>query len=133
MEGEVLSDSERAAFWVDFIVSKCMFPKPELLKAQFEHAELVFCCKCGCDSFDVNARDIDKVPPLTNVGRCLVYDVSFRIRGKDSPLEILLWTGESNRLDWVEMVYYDNDFPIAGQFEIEEPPIYVNISEFLTI
>ena len=133
MGGEMTTESERIAFWVDFIVSKCMFPKPELLRAQFENADMVFNCKCGCDSFDVNARDVDSVPPLTNVGRCLVYDVSFRIKGKFSPLDILLWTGESNRLEWVEMVYYDNDYPVAGEFEVEEPPLFVNVSEYLIV
>ncbi len=123
----------RAAFWVDFIVNKCQFPKPDLLRAQFANAELVFSCKCGCDSFDVKARSIDDVPPLTNVGRCIVYEVAFRIKEKDSPLEVLLWTGESNRLEYVEMVFYDDDFPVPGEFEVEEPPRHVFASEHLNL
>jgi hypothetical protein len=55
--------AQRARFWINIICSRCHYPAPERLRAQFEAAELSDFCGCGCNSFGVSLLN-PEIPPV---------------------------------------------------------------------
>jgi len=122
----------RAEFWKTFILQRCGFPKPELLAAQFDHAELADFCECGCNSFAVRVRSDSNVPPLAAIDDYgLVFEADFNLREDEKTLEILLFAGGSGHLEYVEIDCCANAYPVPEEFQVQGPPYHVFSHESL--
>jgi len=125
---------DRATFWQKFIVQRCGFPKPELLITQFQNADLSDFCACGCNSFAVSVRGSPDVPPLAKRGGYgLVFEVDFKLPGEEQSLEILLFSGESGYLEYVEIDCCGNSFPVPENINVENAPYNVFLHKSLAL
>jgi len=113
---------ERAQFWAEFICTRCQFPEPEKLRAQFLCATLSDFCECGCNSFAVTIPEGASVAPIATKGRYgLVFEADFRLGGEMSTLDIMLFAGKDGNLRRVEINYYANLHPVPDVIDVEEP------------
>src|SRR4051812_30668813 len=95
---------QRAEYWKRIILSKSKFPAPELLLAQFEAADFLEFCDCGCNSFKVQTRPGECPPPIAQSGSYgAVFEADFRIEVDEKTIEIILFTGEDGNLAYVEI------------------------------
>ncbi|WP_158683520.1 hypothetical protein [Burkholderia sp. BE12] len=132
------NDLNRATCWVRFMLEHCPFPNRDALAAQFENAEIVRLCKCGCNSFGLSLAVPDKVPPIAIASSgqpCrMVFETDFRDRngaeGRGS-IEILLFADESGHLADVEIDYCGNGIPVPESLDLESTPYNVFVSESL--
>ncbi len=69
----------RAEFWKEFVTTRCGYPAPDRLRAQFTGAEFCEFCECGCNSFAVKVRA--NVPPLvpSGGGYRAIYTADFKL------------------------------------------------------
>ncbi len=124
------NDQDRAAYWIAFILERCQFPNPNVLAAQFENAEIVELCECGCNSFALSMATPEAVPRIATSGHGygLVFEADFRDRScpEDSrSLEILLFADDSGHLSYVEIDYCGNGLPIPERLSLESTPYNV--------
>ncbi|MFK8068588.1 MAG: hypothetical protein AB8D52_10100 [Gammaproteobacteria bacterium] len=123
---------ERAEFWKEFICSKCQFPAPEKLRAQFENAELSEFCDCGCNSFEVKVTSGYPLEPIaTKNNDVLVFEANFLINNEDKTIEIMLFVNEEGNLEYVEIDCCANSFPVPEVITIKESPYHLYISKSL--
>lgn len=126
------NDPQKAQFWRDLILTRCRFPAPTRLQAQFDAADLIEFCDCGCNSFRVQTRDDAGAPPLATVGAYgSVFEADFRISGSDKTIEIVLFVGGGGNLEYVEIDCCGNSFPVPEKVELEPAPFHVRASESL--
>ncbi|MFT3897870.1 MAG: hypothetical protein QM719_09270 [Thermomonas sp.] len=113
----VENDPERARYWVNFVLERCEFPNNELLRLQFDEAELGDFCNCGCNSFAVKTRE--GVALLSSGGSFgAIFDAWFPLEGEPNSLEIILFTGETGRLEYVEVDCCGNSFPVPDDIRL---------------
>ncbi len=129
-----MNTQARAEFWKDFICTRCNFPEPTALRAQFAHAELFDFCECGCSSFRVRVSPTASVAPLAETGgRGVIFEADFRFKhDREKTLEILLFADELGNLSYVEVDCCANSYPIPDSVEVEEPPFNVVLSRMAT-
>lgn len=122
----------RAEFWKEFICTKCQFPAPERLRAQFENSDLSEFCECGCNSFKVSIRDSAKVAPIARgAGYRQVFEADFKFAEEDKSLEVILLADGNGNLAYVEIDCCGNSYPIPENVNLLEPPYHVSVSETL--
>lgn len=125
---------QRAEWWIDFICTKCRFPAPEKLRAQFSAAELSEFCDCGCNSFKVRLRPGADVPPIAQPGGYgKVFEADFRFAADEKTLEVILLADENGNLAYVEIDCCANCFPIPDVVAVAEPPFHVHASQTLAL
>jgi hypothetical protein len=127
------NDRERAEFWKEFILSKCRYPAIEKLRAQFERAEFYDFCDCGCNSFRVKLKSGDVPLLVAPGGSGSIYEANFRLIDHEGTLEIILLAGEDGNLNYVEVDYCANSFPVPETIDVEEPPFHVYASTKLLL
>lgn len=129
---EVVNDLSRAAFWQEFLLQKCYFPKPEALAEQFENAEFLDFCACGCNSFAVRIKPNANIVPLVSVGRYgLIFEADFHLVDEGKSLEILLFVDSTGHLEYVEIDCCANSFPIPDDIQVDGPPYHLFVHEEL--
>ncbi|HEX5392187.1 MAG TPA: hypothetical protein VFW68_02845 [Rhodocyclaceae bacterium] len=125
---------DRAAFWREFICSKCHYPEPAILRAQFSVAELSEFCDCGCNSFKVRVSPTAGIAPIAKPGKYgTVFEVNFKLSEEERTLEIILFADEKGNLSYVEIDCCANSYPVPERISVVEPPyyIYANVSRAL--
>ena len=124
--------ADRAEFWKEFICTRCHFPNPERLRAQFAAATLFDFCGCGCNSFAVSVPVSAYIEPIAqrNSGN-LIFEADFSLAEEGKTLEILLFTNESGNLGYVEIDCCANAYPVPDVIEVREPPYHVFAAEGL--
>jgi hypothetical protein len=123
---------ERAEFWKEFICTKCQFPAPERLRAQFSHAELSEFCDCGCNSFKVTVREGAGVEPIATKGKYgKVFEADFKLADDEKSLEVILLADEAGNLAYVEIDCCVNSYPIPEIVRVQEPPYHVDAHKSL--
>lgn len=125
---------ERVEFWKEFICTKCQFPTPEKLRAQFAHATFSEFCNCGCNSFEVQVPASAGIPPLAQPGGYRkIFEADFRLAEEGKTLEILLFAGKEGHLAYVEIDCCGNSFPVPGSVNVQGPPFHVHASDALVL
>jgi len=125
---------QRAEWWKEFICTKCQFPAPEKLRAQFFAAELTEFCDCGCNSFKVQLPDGCDVAPIAAVGSYgKVFEANFHLSEEEKTLEVFLFADEKGNLAYVEIDCCANSFPVPDSVSVIEPPFYVDASSTLKL
>ena len=128
----MINDLARATFWKTFILQRCGFPNPESLVVQFENAEFLDFCACGCNGFAVRIKPDANIVPLVSVGRYgLIFEADFHLVGEGKTLEILLFAGSSGYLEYVEIDCCANSFPIPDEIQVDGPPYHRFVHEEL--
>jgi hypothetical protein len=125
---------DRAAFWADFICTKCQFPHVERLRAQFAVARFSDFCDCGCNSFAVSVPSAANVAPIAAKSHRsgMIFEADFAI-GDDLSLEIILFADRSGNLSYVEIDCCANTEPVPEVIEAKEPPYNVYVSPALIV
>jgi hypothetical protein len=126
---------ERAQFWGEFICTRCQFPEPEKLRAQFLCATLSEFCPCGCNSFAVTIPEGMPVAPIATPvtgmkGVRMVFEADFTVGNEMATLEILLFADGDGNLRFIEIDYCANAYPVPNVIEVQEP-FHVYASERL--
>ena len=121
----------KAAFWAEFIPSRCHFPDPKLLRRHFQQASFTEFCDCGCNNFKVVIPPDAELPPLitpdeTRRGHVAFFESDFRFADSDRTLEIILFADSRGYLDYVEVDCCANSYPIPDVIRVEEPPYHVH-------
>jgi len=97
--------------------------------AQFEAAELIEFCECGCNSFKVQTRTGANPPPIARPGGYgAVFEADFRMANEDKSVEIILFAGDSGNLEYVEIDCCANAYPVPETVELMETPYHINTS-----
>jgi hypothetical protein len=120
------NNAQRARFWIDIICSRCHYPAPERLRAQFEAAELSDFCACGCNSFGVSLLNPEISPvcgPHSRYGA--FFEASFYTSELGKNIEIILFADESGHLKFVEVNFCANAFPVPDDIRISDEPFFV--------
>jgi hypothetical protein len=113
---------QRAEFWKEFICSKCQFPNPEKLRAQFAVAQLSEFCDCGCNSFKAHVPADSGVAPIASGGKYgSVFEAEFELAEKNKTLEVILFADEAGNLAYVEIDCCANSFPVPEIIEVGAP------------
>ena len=131
------NNPDRAAFWADFILTRCEYPAPTLLRGQLADATFAEFCSCGCNSFGVQnsegARPL--TPPLNEVrfGRHgAIFEAEFRlVDGKT--IEIVLFTNDEGNLDYIEVDCDANSEPVPQEIVALDRPFHVRASDSLNM
>jgi hypothetical protein len=124
---------ERARFWADFICTKCQFPAPARLRAQFAHARFSEFCECGCNSFKVEVAETADVEPIAlgeSYGTVFEANPPERF-GEDIGNSSLL--RQSGNLEYVEIDCCANSFPVPEEVSVAEPPFHVHANAALVL
>lgn len=126
---------KKAEWWKEFILSRCQYPSPEILRAQFDAANLVEFCECGCNSFKVEKRSGETPPALARGGGYGgIFEAAFKVaNSEDGTMEIILFAGEDGNLAYVEIDYCTNTFPVPDLFSLEEVPYHVHASAVIVV
>lgn len=125
---------QRAEWWKEFICTKCHFPAPEKLRAQFLVAELSEFCECGCNSFKVQVLGGSKVAPIAKHGGYgTVFEANFQLAEEGRTLEVILFAGEDGNLAYVEIDCCGNSYPVPDVISVIEPPFHVHASAALAL
>lgn len=123
------NDPTRAAFWKHFLLEKCAYPAPALLRRQLDHAELSEDCACGCNSYKVRIDPAHAEPLLPpeaeprGTGRIFVFEANFRMPD-DLSLEVMIFANDRGHLDYVEVDCCFNSYPVPDAVVVEEPPYH---------
>jgi hypothetical protein len=112
----VINDAARAAYWRDFILTRCSFPAPGRLRRQFACATFAEFCACGCSSFAVHVSPEARVQPIARPGGHggLVFDAWVQL-DEERTLEIGLLCDQSGNLAFVEITCCANSFPVPDE------------------
>lgn len=119
----MVNGPESAKFWSEVITSRCGYPAPRRLAAQFAAAEFHDFCPCGCNSFGVRILGSAGAPPLAAASTLprVIYEANFMLpEGKQ--IEILLFADASGNLSYVEVDCCVNSYPIPDDLELPEAP-----------
>jgi hypothetical protein len=126
---------DRAAFWADFILTRCEYPAPALLREQLARATFAEFCPCGCNSFGVQnsegARPL--MPPRDEVlsGRHgAIFEVEFRLANSNS-IEIILFANDEGNLDYIEVDCNANSEPVPQEIVALGRPLHGHTSDSL--
>jgi hypothetical protein len=113
---------QRVEFWKEFICSKCQFPAPEKLRAQFAVAQLSEFCDCGCNSFKVQVPASAGVVPIASAGEySSIFEADFKLAEEDKTLEVILFADEAGNLAYVEIDCCANSYPVPEAIEVGAP------------
>jgi hypothetical protein len=124
---------QQAEFWKGFIIEKCQYPAPQILRAQFERATFSQFCDCGCHSFKVAVPMNESIPRLSDSsGYGAVFEAGFHI-DDNKTLEIILFADEKGNLAFVEIDCCGNSYPVPEKFTVQEPPYDVHASNTLRL
>lgn len=125
---------ERARVWADFICTKCQFPAPARLRAQFAHARFSEFCECGCNSFKVEVAETADIEPIAAAdGYGAVFEANFRLSGSEKTLEIILFSGKGGNLEYLEIGCCANSFPVPKDIAVVESPFHVHANAALVL
>jgi hypothetical protein len=101
-----------------------------MLLAQFEAADFVEFCDCGCNSFKVQTRPGERPPPFAQSGSYgAVFEADFRIEADEKTIEVILFSGEDGNLAYVEIDCCGNSYPVPDVLELAEAPFHVHSSD----
>ncbi|MDO9362546.1 MAG: hypothetical protein Q7T60_06440 [Sphingopyxis sp.] len=123
---------DQAAYWRDFIISRCGFPNQERLAQQFEGAEFGEYCACGCNSFSVQVQV--GTPPLARKAKRsgVVFSADFAI-DTIGQLEIMLSINGTGNLDRVDVMCNANSRPVPDAILASPAPFHISASKHLVI
>lgn len=123
---------DQAAYWRDFILTRCGYPNPARLAQQFEGAEFGEYCACGCNSFSVQVQV--GTPPLAHKAKHggVVFSADFAMRTVGQ-LEILLSINATGNLDRVDVMCNANSCPVPDAALASPQPFHVYASRNLII
>jgi hypothetical protein len=119
----------RAEFWKSFVLDKCQYPSPNLLRDQFSHAEFTDFCRCGCNSFGMRVESAKAKPLLPprhdkrSGGHAAIYTAEFRLPDEKT-LEIIIFADDDGYLAGVDVDYCGNSYPVPDDVTVEEPPFH---------
>jgi hypothetical protein len=125
---------ERAEFWKEFILTRCQFPRPERLRAQFAAATLSDFCSCGCNSFRVDVPASAGVDPIAqpSLRTGTTFEANFWVDEQHgTTLDVILFADESGNLSYVEIDYCVNSFPVPDEIAVTGQPYAVRTSPTL--
>ena len=113
----------RADFWKEFVVSRCGYPAPKLLRDQLSEAEFSEFCDCGCNSFAVKVGL--EVAPLAKRGGGYgaVYTADFKL-ADERTLEIILFANDEGNLAYIEVDCCANSYPVPEVIEAADEPFH---------
>jgi hypothetical protein len=127
----------RAAFWADFILMRCEYPAPALIRQQLVHATFAEFCSCGCNSFGVQnsegARPL--MPPRDEVrpGRHgAIFEAEFRLVDGRT-IEIIIFANDQGNLDYIEVDCNANSEPVPQEIDAPNRPFHVWASDSLNM
>lgn len=127
----------RAAFWADFILTRCEYPAPALLREQLARATFAEFCPCGCNSFGVQnsegARPL--VPTRDEVlsGRHgTIFEADFRL-ADGRTIEIIIFANNEGNLDYIEVDCNANSEPVPQEIVAPDRPFHVHASDSLNM
>lgn len=124
----------RARYWVEFILTRCPFPAPRTLRAQFEASDFVEFCDCGCNSFKLRTRAGARPPPIAAPGGYgSVFEADFRTADEDKTIEIVLFADQAGNLAYVEIDCCANSQAVPDTVELMDAPYHVNASPSLIV
>ena len=114
---------QRAEWWKEFICTKCQFPAPEKLRAQFVAAELTEFCDCGCNSFKVQVPEDCSVAPIASAGGYgAVFETNFYLTEEGKTLEVILLANEVGNLAYgVDPIPWTPDDLISRSSKWQKP------------
>lgn len=122
--------AQRLEFWKDVICTRCCFPAPRALRAQFAHATLHDFCPCGCVSFAVTVEDGAPVRPIAKPGNPgLAHEAGFYTDPEGMPLDILLFVDERGNLSYVEIDCCANAYPVPDDVALCPEPYNIATSD----
>jgi hypothetical protein len=123
---------DQAAYWRNFILSRCGFPNPARLAQQFEGAEFEEYCACGCNSFGVRVQT--GTPPLAREATSggVVFSADFAM-GSTGQLEIMLSVDGEGNLDRVDVMCNANSCPVPDVVLASAEPFHVSASKHLIV
>lgn len=126
----------RAEFWKGFILDRCQYPSPDLLRDQLDHAEFTEFCECGCNSFSVRVDPV-KVRPLLppkpeprSKGHAAIYEAEFKL-ADGKTLEIIIFANDHGHLVGVDVDCCGNSYPVPDNVAVDEPPIHTRAAKSL--
>ncbi len=120
------NDVKRAKFWIEIICSRCQYPAPEKLRAQFDAAELSDFCDCGCNSFGVKLSNSKVAPICLPSSRYGTYfEASFHTGDSGKDIDIILFSDAAGYLKFVEIDYCANAFPVPDEITLSDQPFFV--------
>ena len=113
---------------MNFIFDESGYPSVERLREQFENSEYTEFCDCGCNSFGLKLTDGARVRPLLPPtpkeilgGHGSIYEAEFTVDDGKS-LEIILFADRNGNLNYVEVDYCANAYPVPDKMEVIGPP-----------
>jgi hypothetical protein len=123
---------EQAAHWRDFVIARCGYPNAARLAQQFDGAELMEFCACGCDSFGVKVQP--GTPPLARKVKSggVVFNADFAVTF-DRQLEIMLSVDGAGNLDRVDVTCNGNSHPVPQTIPIDLEPFHIWASKKLIV
>jgi hypothetical protein len=121
---------DQAAYWRDFVIAQCGYPNATLLAQQFEGAELVEFCTCGCNSFGLRVQP--GTPPLVRKPKRggVVFCADFLVT-TDRQLEIMLSVNEAGNLDRVDITCNANSSAVPHALPADLEPHHIQASKHL--
>lgn len=124
--------SDRAAFWADFILTRCEYPAPALLREQLARATFAEFCPCGCNSFGVRTGGGTRplIPPHDEVlpGRHgAIFEADFRL-ADGKTIEIIIFANDEGNLDYIEVDCNANSEPVPHEVVAPDRPFHVRAS-----
>jgi hypothetical protein len=127
-----MNNEYRARDWINFILERCQFPDTQALKNHFDKAVFSEFCQCGCNSFKVLVPDFTKaiaVPGKYGV----IFEANFNLAEAGKTLEILIFSGKSGMVEYIEIDCSGNNFPIPEIVEVVGEPFHVSASSALAL
>ncbi|WP_425228259.1 hypothetical protein [Sphingomonas sp.] len=127
----------RAAFWADFILKRCEYPAPDLLREHLAHATFAEFCRCECNSFGVRngGETRSLVPPRDEVlpGRhAAIFEADIRLADSKT-IEIIIFANDEGNLDYIEVDCCANSEAVPDEVIAPDRPFHVRASNSLNM
>ncbi|GAA5446252.1 hypothetical protein Misp06_04466 [Microbulbifer sp. NBRC 101763] len=127
-----MNNEHRARDWINFILERCQFPDAQVLKEHLDKAMVSEFCQCGCNSFKVmvfaNTKAI-AAPDKYGV----IFEANFNLEEAGKTLEILIFSGKSGMVEYIEIDCCGNNFPVPEAVEVVGEPFHVSAGSVLAL
>lgn len=127
-----MNNENRARDWINFILERGQFPDAQALKDHLEKAVFTEFCQCGCNSFKVLVPASTKA--IATQGKYgVIFEVNFNLAEAGKTLEILMFSGKSGMVEYIEIDCCGNNFPVPEVVKVIGEPFHVSASSTLTL
>ncbi|WP_020411202.1 hypothetical protein [Microbulbifer variabilis] len=127
-----MNNEHRARDWINFILERCQFPDAQVLKEHLDKAMVSEFCQCGCNSFKVMVSANTKaIAAPDKYG--VIFEANFNLEEAGKTLEILIFSGKSGMVEYIEIDCCGNNFPVPEAVEAVGEPFHVSAGSVLAL